>query len=324
MSNRVDARFYPGWTRKAITFSIDDGYVPTDKKFMEILRPAGIRGTFNLCSHSANKMTPEEYREFYRDYEIANHCKYHPFAISENVQYRLCEEPFDPTIRDHVELAKEKGIAAKLLYRTDEEGLYQYNQRGGRYRVAEGEKYIALIREGHEELEAIFGKGSVRGYVWPFDRQENPVVEAYLRHNDLGYKSVRKTGERGAEEGFPVPKQRIYWQYTAIHNNFLEKAAAYAALPDDGELKFFCLGVHSADYEYAGKWEDLKRFAELYGNRPEAFYSAPVSEIFDYADAVEQIIITEKEVVNPTAIDVYLKIDGEKQILKAGESRSLD
>ena len=105
MKHTVDTAFYPGWTRKAITFSIDDGNTVMDKKFLDIMRPVGIRGTFNLCAHTVDKMSPEEYREFYRDYEIANHCKYHPMAISENITYHFCEEPFDPSIKDHVELS---------------------------------------------------------------------------------------------------------------------------------------------------------------------------------------------------------------------------
>lgn len=320
MVHKIDTAFYPGWTRKAITFSIDDGNTAMDKKFLDILRPAGIRGTFNLCSHTTNQMTPEAYREFYRDYEIANHCKYHPFTLKENETYLFCEEPLDPSVKDHVLLAKEKGIAAKLLYPTEEENLWQYNQFGRRYYVATGEKYIQMIRQCHKELEDIFGKGSVRGFVWPFDRQENAEVEAYLQNNDLGYTSVRRSGEWGAERGFPLPEQRVYWQYTAIHSNFLQKAEIFAALPDDGERKFFCLGVHSIDYEHADKWEDLKIFASLYGNRPEDFYYAPVGEIFDYADAAAQIQITESAVINPTKIDVYLTVDGEKRIIKAGET----
>ena len=77
-NKRVDLNFFPGWTRKSVTFTIDDGNIPMDTKFLEIVRPAGILGTFNLCSHWMDKMSPEEYREFYRGYEIANHCKYHP------------------------------------------------------------------------------------------------------------------------------------------------------------------------------------------------------------------------------------------------------
>ena len=50
-SKKIDLKFFPGWTRKSVTFTIDDGNVAMDKKFLDIVRPAGILGTFNLCSH---------------------------------------------------------------------------------------------------------------------------------------------------------------------------------------------------------------------------------------------------------------------------------
>ena len=60
MKHEIDVKFYPGWTRKAISFSIDDGKLDTDKKFMDIVEPYGIRGTFNLCSERLARMSPEE------------------------------------------------------------------------------------------------------------------------------------------------------------------------------------------------------------------------------------------------------------------------
>ena len=49
--------YYPGFTRKAITFSIDDGDIPNDVKFLEIVRPAGILGTFNISSLLKKSLT---------------------------------------------------------------------------------------------------------------------------------------------------------------------------------------------------------------------------------------------------------------------------
>ena len=93
---KVDINFFPGWTRKSVTFSIDDGNIPMDTKFLSIVRPAGILGTFNLCSHWTDKMSPAEYREFYRGYEIANHCKYHPQVFSDTMRFVISDEKFDP------------------------------------------------------------------------------------------------------------------------------------------------------------------------------------------------------------------------------------
>lgn len=67
--HQIDTQFYPGWTRKAITFSIDDGIVPMDQKFIEIVRPVGIKGTFNLCKDL--KLFAEQYGNRPRDYYYA-------------------------------------------------------------------------------------------------------------------------------------------------------------------------------------------------------------------------------------------------------------
>ena len=326
MKHNIDTQFYPGWTRKSITFSIDDGNVNMDKKFIDIVRPAGIRGTFNLCSHSVNRMTPEEYRAFYEGDEIANHCKYHPLALKDDAEYVISSIPYDPE-HPAIQIQKEQEAASQnteVLYPTEEAGLYRLSTaRGPRY-IADGKKYIALIKECHKELEEIFGQGSIRCFVWPYSQQKNQEVQDYLKDMDLNYYGVRVSGRWGVEEGYPLPKTLLEWHYTATHTDLLESAARYEAQPDDGTLKFFCIGVHSIDYEKTEKWEDLRTFAKTYGNRPGDYYYAPAGEIFDYVDAVNGIVVTENTVTNPSKLDVYLCVDGKQVVLKAGETLTLD
>ena len=107
------------------------------------------------------------------------------------------------------------------------------------------------------------------------------------------------------------------WIYTANDKDLLSKMEAYEALPDDGELKFFCFGVHSIDYERAGRWGDLLAFAERYGNRREDFYYATVGEIFDYEDAVNKLSVSDTEIKNPSSVPVYITLDGEPIIIAA-------
>ena len=97
----------------------------------------------------------------------------------------------------------------------------------------------------------------------------------------------------------------------------------YEAYPDDGELKFFSFGVHSVDYETNGCWEDLRLFAERMGNRPETYYYASVGEIFDYAEAVQSVFVSDKEIKNPSKQTVYLSVDGLRLTLAPGESKSV-
>lgn len=302
---QIDTQFYPGWTRKAITFSIDDGIVPNDEKFIKIVQPAGIKGTFNLCSHNMTYLTEEEYVKFYWGYEIANHTKYHPYVFADGETYQFSSELFDAESAD-----------SEFVYPTEIEHLYYIMKPQGWRKIADTEGYIKFIDACQEELEQVFGKGSVRSFVWPFDWQPNAAVEEHLKH--MGYYGVRRSGARCAEGDFTLEEERMPWHYTANHTNLLEMAELYEQQVDDGTLKIFCFGIHSNDFEKAEKWNDLKEFADKYGNRPQDYYYATVGEIFDYVDAVKKLIISEEKISNPTEIDIYIRVDRKNVLIKAG------
>lgn len=303
--HHVDTNFFPGWTRKSITFSIDDGIVPNDRKFIEIVRPAGIRGTFNLCTHNLIYLSKEEYKEFYKGYEIANHTKHHPYAFEDGINYKFADTLFD---KEHAD--------PEFVYPTETKHLYYIKKPQGWRKIADTEGYITFIEECQFELEEIFGRGTVRSFVWPFDLQSNAAVLEHLKHMD--YYGVRRSGARCAEGNFTIEEDRMPWHYTANHSNLLEIADLYEKQEDDGNLKMFCFGIHSNDFEKENKWGELKEFAERYGNRPNEYYYASVGEIFDYADAVKKLVITDKEVINPTELDIYIRVDEVNVIVKAG------
>ena len=314
MAHKIDVKFYPGWTRKAITFSIDDGNLPMDEKFMAIVEPCGLRGTFNLCSERLAKMSPEEYRAFYRGHEIANHCKYHPLAFADGEEYVISDEPFDRETSDKTKLHRFDGV----------EGVYYKARANGTWlRIADTEAYKRCIEEGHRELEAVFGEGSIRSFIWPYGQQKNRELTEYVAAIPYYYGDrINSPKDASPDEYFAPPTSEIFY-LVARHNNLLEQAEVFEALSDDGELKFFCFGVHSIDFERDGRWQDLDAFAKTYGNRPSDYYYATIGEIYDYSEATKRIEITDTEVKNLTDIDLYIKIDGEKCILKAGESLPL-
>ena len=106
--------FYPRFLKKAISFTIDDGNLKLDKKFIDIVKPYGIKGTFNLVGKDRmENLTDEEYREFYSGFEIANHCKNHPKVILPTDNFIISDDPFDPETAN-----------PEFIYKTDKEGLY--------------------------------------------------------------------------------------------------------------------------------------------------------------------------------------------------------
>ena len=303
MKHTIDKNYFPRWVRKSVSFTIDDGNLEMDGKFLDIVRPAGIIGTFNLCA--TDVMSTEEYREMYRGYEINNHVRLHPELMVPDSGYIFSEDPFDPETAD-----------VKTLYRhPTEKGVWKVS---GRYydidpkrwlSIVDTENYNRLLDETKVNLEAVFGEGSVRGFVWPFGQQiDHKGVTAHVRES--GYYGARDAGY--PVKSFSLPEDRFSWKYCANHRNLLTVMADYEALPDDGELKFFSFGVHSIDYERDGKWDDLREFAEKYGNRPEEFYYASIGDIFDYEDAISALKVTDSEIINESNLTLYLKVDGEQ------------
>ena len=299
--------FYPSFTRKAVTFTIDDGNMKYDRKLLDILEPAGIKGTFNLCSnlHLGNEAHT---REFYRGYEIANHCKHHPFVNFDDASIVISEDEFDEQTAD-----------PSFIYRVkDKDGFFwQIKPNGWRQMVFEDD-FKRYVNEGLDELNYIFGEGSVRDYVWPYGEQNNAAVKAEIR---LRHRSSRKTGCTTDSTGFAIPKDKYAWSYNANHLNLLKVMELYENYPDDGELKFFAFGVHSIDFEKDNKWDDLGEFAKKYGYRPDTYWYASVGEIFDYEEAVKSIEITENGIINRSNLTVYAQVDGVKCIIDPIESK---
>ena len=304
---KLDVNFFPGWTRKSVTFTIDDGNVPMDRKFLSIVKPKGILGTFNLNSNRMGDFDAAGYREFYRGYEIANHCKYHPFAIPDDNTMPISDKPFDPETSDPT-----------MLHPINRPGCYQRKQPNGWRMVSDTETYIKYADEGRAELEAIFGKGNVESFVWPYCEQNNKAVIEHLEN--AGYYGMRKTGSTTDKTGFAMPANRMKWSYNANHRELLAVMEKYESYPDDGELKFFAFGVHSVDWDRDGNWNELEEFAAKYGSRPEDYWYATVRDIFEYEDAVKQLQITETEIFNPTDKTLYIKADGERIVLSPNSS----
>ncbi len=320
MTHVIDKNYFPGWVRKSVTFSIDDGNLGMDRKFLDIVRPAGIKGTFNLCSDGLNAMSAEEFCEFYLGYEISNHAKYHVTATKP--EWQISDKPFDKLLSDE-----------NFIYPREDCGSYwvhfnlRYPNRPKKEKpqgwcvCAENDTYIKYVEDGRRELEEVFGEGNVRGFVYPGGK--GSAAAAVDRIREQGYFYLRKTGNLKDTTGFSLPSDRMDWTYNATHDDLLDVMQAYEAYPDDGELKLFSFGVHSVDYHKAEKWDELSSFAELYGNRSDTYFYGGVAEIFDYEDAIAALEITDEAITNNSGLDLYITIDGNRTVVKAHSTLKL-
>ncbi len=307
----IDKNYFPGWVRKSITFTIDDGLLEFDSKFLSYVKPAGLRGTFNLCG---NREVDDVFPALYDGYEIGNHCRLHPFAMNEDRRKSVRNEPFDPASADH----------AYIYFDPDKRAGYYFKFKSSSYGwavLADDDVYIDLVRETDEALVSIFGRDRVKGFVYPFGGQNNPAL--HQRLIDMGVQSIRIFGNVDDTTGFAMPADRMAWSYNADDCILTECSKKYEAYPDDGTLKFFCVGVHSIDYERRGTWNVLDEFCRRMANRPEDYWYACVGEIFDYEDAVGKLIVTEEKIENRTDIDLYVKVDGSRIVVRRRSSVEL-
>lgn len=295
---KIDKAFYPGFARKAVSFSIDDGNAEADARFISIVKPRGISGTFNLISSSLHSLSPEEYRSLYSGYEVANHCKYHPVTIDPNDAREFSDRVFNSDEADE-----------RYFYRHPEiDGLWYLKRHDFWCVGAKYGDYIRFADEGRSELETLFGEKSVSGFVWPHGCCYDERISEHLRSE--GYAYTRYTHH--VDGLFALQRDRFKLGMHARSTNLEEAGDAFLTEPDTGELKMLLFGVHSHDYEVLNRWDALAAFCDKFRERPSEFWSATNSEIFEYIDASNSMTVTNGEIINPSSVRLYVSVDGEK------------
>lgn len=69
--------FYPGYAKKALILSYDDGTLSSDEKLIKRLNAAGFKAAFNLIAKKALSADPEKLKSVYAGHEIASHTYSH-------------------------------------------------------------------------------------------------------------------------------------------------------------------------------------------------------------------------------------------------------
>lgn len=84
---------YPGWKKKALTFSYDDGQI-YDRRLVEIFNRYGLKGTFHLNSGTVGKpgfVESRELKKLYEGHEIACHGVEHRHVLQLTTSQQLAE-----------------------------------------------------------------------------------------------------------------------------------------------------------------------------------------------------------------------------------------
>lgn len=104
----------------------------------------------------------------------------------------------------------------------------------------------------------------------------------------------------------------------------MENAKRFADLQKTQYLYLMYVWGHSYEFDRDNNWDLIENFCEFIGGRDDIWYAANI-EIVDYTNAAKNLKFTVNGdmVYNPSAISVWISVDGEIYEIKAGETKKL-
>lgn len=328
----VNANYYPGFTRKAVTFSEDDGSAIYDPLFIALLNEYGFKGTFNLNA------TKTDY-SIYAGHEVANHgCHEDGIKTTATTPYTLS------TVLKKIKSMNSQlnsGIAADGNTRNDSVSSFVHPFTSG-YRFLSDKVYTDAA-----ELSALAALFTAEGKTEYTAEKLGKMTEAeifldYL--NAIGITSNRYVSNAyGGSKNFDLPEDFMLWTPT-LHQSQLKNTAqdggysntyanAFRNLVDDGTLKLLYIWGHSFElvneqYPTSSasatiKEADLVAFLNAFSG--DEYYKDTVSGIREYVEATRSLIVSGGKVYNPSDLTVYVTVtveDGEAKriVLAPGET----
>lgn len=180
------------------------------------------------------------------------------------------------------------------------------------------DEVVYEVMEDRKILEREF-QTVVRGMSYPYGTYNDEVVDILKK---CGIRYCRTTK---STEDFKFPTEWLTLHPTCHHKNprLMELAEKFVAgnLRRESENRMFYLWGHSYEFDNDNNWDVIEEFAKYVGGRDDVWYATNI-EIYDYVKAYEnlQTSVDKKIVHNPSAIDVWVYMNGQTYAVKAGET----
>ena len=172
---------------------------------------------------------------------------------------------------------------------------------------------LTEILEDKKMLEAACGY-PVRGMSYPFGAYSEHVIEL-ARSCGMEYsRTVEATGR------FDLPEDFMKWHPTAHHNGDLKGLWKQFKERDFDQMLLFYVWGHSFEFDGADNWEVMEEFCKMAADQEDVWYATNI-QIKDYVTAVRSLVFsTDMHMVyNPSALDVWISVDGETVCIRAGK-----
>nr|WP_240418814.1 polysaccharide deacetylase family protein [Paenibacillus periandrae] len=175
------------------------------------------------------------------------------------------------------------------------------------------ERIVMELVEDRQALEELVGY-PVRGMSYPFGTWNDQVVTILP---SLGIEYARTVQSHGE---FRMSDNWLLWSPTCHHKSMLEYGEKFLAhQPKYSRQSLLYVWGHSYEFENDNNWERMEQFGELIGNQPDIWY-ATNAEIVAYMTASRQLRFSVSGTIvhNPTALSVWIGVDGESVEIAAG------
>ena len=180
------------------------------------------------------------------------------------------------------------------------------------------EQIIQQVLEDRKNLEDIVGY-TVRGLSYP-NGSYNKDIKEILPHLGIEYSRVV-----GSSKSFAIPEDFFAWQATCHHNtDLMELAESFVALHKKQYLYMMYVWGHSYEFGIKNNWELMEGFCEYVSNKEDIWYATNI-EIVDYLKALDNLKFSSAcdFVYNPSALDLWLDVNGEIVKVKGGTQKKL-
>jgi peptidoglycan/xylan/chitin deacetylase (PgdA/CDA1 family) len=182
---------------------------------------------------------------------------------------------------------------------------------------------ISELLENRKMLEGLFQK-PVRGFSYPCGAYSLELAKTI---ENLGFAYARGIE---TDQSMVVPDNffttsLFSWLPTASSgSDFIKIGKQFLGNnPGHPRLTHMLIWGHSSDFDRNGRWAEFEDLCQMMGDALDEIWSTTMIDYIDYIAACRslQCSVTGEYIYNPTALDLYLTIDGEQVLLKAGEQR---
>ncbi len=271
----------PGWKRKILTFSYDDGPA-ADRRLVDLFNRHGMKATFNLNTDLMPATRP------------ANA----PVGAD---GYPACSVALDE---------------AASLYKGHEIAVH-----GARHDTWDVVPYPVVVDDvlrNRLALEKIAGH-PVRGMAYPCgESSKGPVADTVLRA--LGVVYGRLTNAKLKDFSLPGDFLAWNTTaHHSSNGDICELGRAFLDAPATSEPLLCFIWGHSFEFAPAGTWGCIEKFCELMAHNDQIWYATNI-EIFEYITAARSLVwsLDRRFVENPTAFPVFGFVDGAPVVIPAG------